>query len=45
MGTMKLADMFLRFLCLTGLVFLLGVIGIGITILIMLATYYTLISV
>ncbi len=42
---MNTADMLLRFLRLAGLTFALGVIGIGLSIAIMLATYYTLISI
>jgi len=40
---MKFVDLFLRFLCLTGTVFVLGALGIGLCLLVMLATYYTLI--
>lgn len=40
---MNTADMLLRFLCLTGTVFALGVLGIGLGLAVMLATYYTLI--
>ena len=40
---MKLANLLLRFLCLTGLAFALSVVGIGLCIVVMLCTYYTLI--
>ena len=40
---MKLANLLLRFLFLTGLAFVLGVIGIGLCIIVLLCTYYTLI--
>lgn len=42
---MKTADMLIRFLCLTGMTFVLGALGVGMCIVIMLATYYTLISI
>lgn len=42
---MKLADMVLRFLYLTGTVFVLGVMGIGLSVAVMFATYYILISI
>jgi len=37
--------MLIRFLCLTGLAFVLAALGIGLGILIMLVTYYTLICI
>jgi len=40
---MKFANLLLRFLCLTGTVFVLGALGIGLCIVVMLCTYYTLI--
>ena len=42
---MKVADMLIRFLCLTGMAFVLGTLGVGMCIVIILATYYTLISI
>jgi hypothetical protein len=41
----KVLDMLIRFLCLTGLAFVLAALGIGLSLVIMLVTYYTLISI